>query len=119
MKELLSLRFPLGNEGMTTVRLATGGVCSQAGLDLDASEDCKVCVTESLLLLWHAGYGRAELVFFEENGLCARIAGEESGEGRACAEDEISFALLGALASDVCTEKREGRLSGISFRFGK
>ncbi len=118
MKELLSLRFPLEKEGMTTVRLATGGVCSQLGFDLDASEDCKVCVTESLLLLMHAGYACAELVFASENGLHVRVSGDGQGLGTACEEDDISFALLGALAYGVNTEKREGRLQSVSFRFG-
>ena len=77
MKRLLHLGVPLGSEIMTTVRLATGGVCSLAGLDLERSEDCKVCVTESLLLLTHAGYREASIDFSEDEGLRARIAGRE------------------------------------------
>ena len=40
MEELLTLNVLLKNELMTTVRLATGGVCSLEGLSLDGSEDC-------------------------------------------------------------------------------
>ena len=55
MDELLSLRVALSPDVMTTVRLATGGVCSLVSLSYDDGEDCKVCVTESLLLLVRGG----------------------------------------------------------------
>ena len=77
MKDLMKLELPLGGEIMTTVRLTTGGICSLAGMDLDASEDCKVCVTESLLLLMHAGYRRAAVQqpLAGQPGLRQRLAG--------------------------------------------
>ncbi len=118
MKRLLHLGVPLGSEIMTTVRLATGGVCSLAGLDLERSEDCKVCVTESLLLLTHAGYREASIDFSEDEGLRARIA----GEGEACCpasapEDDISAALLEALAEDVSVQRQGDGICAIAFRF--
>ena len=118
MKDLMKLELPLGGEIMTTVRLTTGGICSLAGMDLDASEDCKVCVTESLLLLMHAGYRRAAVSFAEEEGL---LSISLSGMGMAddaedVPEDEISEALLEALAAQVAFEKR-GRLVGVTIRF--
>ena len=120
MNGTLKMEFALRNELMTTVRLATGGVCSVAGLSLDDGEDCKVCVTESLLLLKHRGYTSAGIVFSCEDGLSVAIEGKEgNGERSAAAEDEISAALLSALAENVIMEKREGELAAISFRFGK
>ena len=118
MKELLSLRFPLESGIMTTVRLTTGGACSAVGLDLDMSEDCKVCVTESLLLLMHAGYAFARVHFSEHDGLFVQLTGEERGKGGAYTEDEISVALLEAIA-EAAFEHTGGSLTGISFRFGK
>ncbi len=118
MKEIVCIRVPLGSEIMTTVRLATGGVCALLGMDIDASEDCKVCVTESLLLLLHAGYQKAELTFSEEEGLHIAIAGMGGREGAVCApEDEISAALLEALAEGVSMEKEGGAFCSVSFRF--
>lgn len=118
MKELLSMRIPLGSELMTTVRLTTGGVCSLKGLDIDASEDCKVCVTESLLLLCHAGYGEAAIVFAEDDGLSVSVAGEgRRKKPSSIPEDEISAALLDALAESVRMEKKEGAVHSVSFRF--
>ena len=118
MEALLSLDFELKRELMTTVRLATGGVCSLMGLNLDESEDCKVCVTEGLLLLMHRGFRTANLQFFQDEGMKVRIAGGKREEiNEQSAEDEISAALLEALARDVKMEKEDGRVHTIVFRF--
>ncbi len=117
MNELMTLIFPLGSDKMTTVRLTTGGLCALASLGLDESEDCKVCVTESLLLLMHRGYREARVTFSLEGGLAVRVEGEGEGSGAPTEEDEISFALLGALNDAVSTEQREGKLKAIAFRF--
>lgn len=120
MMEILSLRVALSPDVMTTVRLATGGVCSLLSLSYDDGEDCKVCVTESLLLLLRGGYARANVVFSDGDELSVRV----EGEGAATApqqsdEDEIALALINALAQNVQMRRSEGALSGISFTFGK
>ena len=116
MEELLTLKLQLRNDLMTTVRLATGGVCSLAGLSLDGSEDCKVCVTESLLLLMHGGFSRATLRFCRGEGLEVEATGEGDGKRtEACVEDEISVALL---TEGVNLQKEGGCLRAIGFRFG-
>ena len=119
MKELMTLYFPLGSDKMTTVRLATGGLSALAGLGLDESEDCKVCVTESLLLLMHRGYASARVTFSMDEGLLVHIAGEGEGDGTPAEEDEISFALLTALNGTVQTVQSNGKLAEIMFRFGE
>ncbi len=119
MNTLMEMRFPLGSEMMTTVRLTCGGLCSLAGFDMDESEDCKVCVTESLLLLMHAGFSHAEISFAEENEelfICVNGAGERS-EPQPMSEDEISAALLEALARQVVVERKDGAVLSVSFRF--
>lgn len=119
MEELLTLKVQLKNELMTTVRLATGGVCSLAGLSLDGSEDCKVCVTESLLLLMHGGFSCATLRFCRGEGLEIEATGEGDGKRtETCVEDEISVALLNALTEGVNLQKEGGCLRAIGFRFG-
>ena len=118
MKTLMSMRFPLESNLMTTVRLAAGGICSLAGLDLDASEDFKVCVTESLLLLMHAGYSCAFVEFHEENGVRAVLTGEDrTGPAADATEDEIGAALLSALAENVEMQREGGAPVKIAFRF--
>lgn len=119
MEELLTLNVLLKNELMTTVRLATGGVCSLVGLSLDGSEDCKVCVTESLLLLMHGGYPSACVRFCTDGGLSVEVTGEGVRRSlREYAEDEISVALLNALTEGVNLQKEGGCLRTIGFRFG-
>ena len=118
MKNLLSLAFQLNHELMTTLRLATGGICSLAGLDIDATEDCKVCLTESLLLLMHSGYSQARVNFQEDGGVYIHIEAEGSKqESIATPDDGISSALLMALAGEVNMEKEGDSLKAIGFRF--
>ncbi len=118
MKEMMRLSVQLESELLTTVRLTTGGICSLAGLSLDDSEDCKVCVTEGLLLLLHSGFSDAEIFFFEEDGLCVKLVGGlREKTVQSSVEDEISYALLEALVSDLAMEKAGGALQAIIFRF--
>lgn len=118
---LLTMEFPLSREVMTTVRLATGGVCALVGLGLDEAEDCKVCVTESLLLLMHGGSRSVRVRFGrEESANCLRI--ELLGTGglvrrEKTVEEEISEALLGALVEGLEMEEVEGG-TRIGFGFG-
>ena len=118
MNALIDLKIPLESGLLTTVRLLTGGVCSLVGLGLEASEDCKVCVTESLLLLKHGGYTPARLLFTREGGIRVSISGEEGGgEPVSSMEEEISVALLQALVKDLAMNKTEAGASCISFGF--
>lgn len=116
---LFSMQFPLGRELMTTVRLVTGGICSLAGFDLDSSEDCKVCVTESLLLLLHGGCCSARVEFLRGERLRVVLTGEGGRTEREerTVEEEISAALLGALVDDL-SMTREGSEQTIAFTFG-
>ena len=117
MKEYLCLSLPLRREMMTTVRLATGGVCAVAGLSYDGGEDCKVCVTESLLLLMRRGFTAADVRFTAcDRGIDVRVQGTRGQADLSLTdEDEIALALLNALAEGVSTREAEGC---ISFVFG-
>ena len=100
-----AMELPLVSDFLTTVRLATGGVCAVSGLDVDYTEDIKVCVTEGLLILKRNGYARARVsFFFTENGKikCALSGLEQGGNAKEAgsADDEISFALLSALVAE-------------------
>lgn len=113
----LKIVCPLENEYFTTVRLTTGGICSLADFDVDSTEDFKVCVTESLLILKRSGFLSAELKFTVGEMLVCEIVGEnQSGETQNGFEDEISYALLNALLGKVEFSKDEnGRVMAISF----
>lgn len=112
-----SITTPLTGEYLTTVRLTTGGLCALAGFDLDSTEDFKVCVTESLLVLKRSGYLSARIEFQMGEMLCCAVRGEEPfGEAENGPEDEISYALLSALLGKVDYEKDEhGRVQAVAF----
>ena len=94
--------MPIEGEYLTTVRLTVGGLCALVGLDVDAIEDYKVCVTESLLLLKRNGHSAAELVFYVQDELTFAVTGtEKTGVVEESIEDEISKALLSALLGQV------------------
>ena len=108
---------PTSGDYLTTVRLTTGGLCAMAEFDVDSTEDFKVCVTESLLILKRSGYQIANITFtigealgcFVE-GVGAPVDAEES------VEDEISYALLNALLGKVEFGKNDGgRVASIAF----
>ena len=118
--KVMSLEFQLSIEIMTPVRLVTGGICALAGFDLDDAEDCKVCVTESLLLLLHRGGKNVQVSFEREDGglkisFCAEGDGEKQEKP---AEEEISVALLNALVSDLTINTKDTMMN-ISFGIGK
>lgn len=120
MNALIDLKLPLRSELFTTARLLTGGVCSLVGLSVDDSEDCKVCVTESLLLLKNSGFSSARLVFEEKDGIAVSIEGAEGdGTGELSPEEEISVALLQALVEELQLKRTERGVCKITFGFGR
>ncbi len=115
-----AMELPLVSDFLTTVRLATGGVCAVSGLDVDYTEDIKVCVTEGLLILKRNGYARARVsFFFAENGKikCALSGLEQGGNSKetGSADDEISFALLSALVAENNVTRNGERVTAITF----
>lgn len=113
--EKFSITTPLTGEYLTTVRLTTGGLCALVGFDVDAAEDYKVCVTESLLILKRNGFSSAELTFTVGETLGCTVIGKAEGEKEDVAEDEISRALLSALLGEVEFIKENDRVVKIVF----
>ena len=108
---------PVSGEYLTTVRLTTGGICALVGFDVDSTEDFKVCVTESLLILKRSGYEAAEITFTVGEALGCVVKGVGAlGEAEESIEDEISYALLDALLGKVEFVKNDGgRVASIAF----
>ncbi len=111
------VELPLTGEYLTTVRLTTGGLCALAGFDVEATEDYKVCVTESLLMLKRNGFSRARLEFVAGETLACRVCGlEQTGKPENALEDEISRALLAALVGNVeFSSGEDGTLVAVAF----
>lgn len=108
--------LPLTGEYLTTVRLTTGGLCALVGFNVDETEDFKVCVTESLLILKRNGYATANIDFEVGEALrCSIVGMGDRGKKVDEFEDEISSALLSALVGDVEFIKEEDTVTGIVF----
>ena len=90
--EKFSVSLPLTGEYLTTVRLTTGGLCALSGFDVDSTEDYKVCVTESLLILKRNGFKRAQICFEVGEMLACVVRGENRDETQEVdsLEEEIS-----------------------------
>lgn len=95
------------SEYLTAVRLVVGAVCATNGVDIDLSEDVKVCVTESCIILKNCGFDRACVTFSSIDGLEISVAGEggDVHEG----DNDFSLALIGALVS-VCNIEKNGEV---------
>lgn len=115
--EKISLSLPLSNEYLTSVRLLTGGICALAGFDVDAAEDFKVCVTESLLILKRSGFRSAVIEFGPGEALACSVSGTGArGEAEDGPDAEISYALLNALLGNAeFVRDEDGAVRRISF----
>lgn len=100
------LNFSLcDREYLTAVRLVVGAVLACEDADLDATEDFKVCVTESCIILKNCGYEGVEITFKTDGAVKAEVCG--LGGKPAAADNEFSLALVSALVSD-CEILRDG-----------
>lgn len=116
------IRFPLKEKYFVSLRLATAGVCDLAGLDVEETEDFKLCVAEACLALMRAGYCSAEVALREENGVSATVTGAEEGcvcGKRAADGAEFTLSLLRELVSEVTFGEKEGRIYRIHLKYAK
>lgn len=120
MSTYFDFSLSLDSALFTTVRLSVGGLASAAGLDVDETEDFKVCVTESLLLFKRNGYLRCEAHFtLGEGVLSARLTAADEGGEREDSEmeNEISMALLGVLVDEAeFTKGADERVTGVALQ---
>ena len=114
--EKFSVTLPLTGEYQTTVRLTTGGLCALVGFDVDATEDFKVGVTESLLILKRNGFQTAQIEYrIGEKLGCSVVGNGACLDKEDSFEDEISCALLSALVENVEFVKEADRVVKIVF----
>lgn len=114
MKEF-TVKFNLcDSEYMTALRLVCGAICSVHGLDVDESEDFKVCVTESAIILKNCGFNSCTVVFKDDGGLWCEVSGE--GGALKSGENELSLALISALVSECDIERSGEAISKVTLR---
>ena len=111
MMKDFKLSFCLSDSKLfTALRLAVGGVCAAADIDIDAAEDFKVSVTESCLILKNCGFDGAEITLRAGEGVSASVRGLQPGELKA-GENDMSLALISALVSS-CEIQKSGDAIG-------
>ena len=105
MKDFTVKFYLSDSEYMTALRLVCGAVCSAHGLDLDAMEDFKVCVTESAIIFKRCGFDRVTATFSGGEDVACTVYGE--GGAPVEGENELSLALVSALVKE-CDIVRRG-----------
>lgn len=107
MKDMC-VKFHLSDSAyMTALRLVAGAVCSAHDIDVDTSEDFKVCVTESAIILKNCGFETATVTFHGGEGVCCTVEG--GGGNPKESENDFSLALISALVGE-CDIVRNGEI---------
>ncbi|MGN1061006.1 MAG: hypothetical protein ACI4QN_04660 [Candidatus Coproplasma sp.] len=110
-----TVKFCLADsEFMTAVRLTVGAVCAVADVDIDATEDMKVCVTESCLYLKGCGYENVTVQLGCDGGVTATVCGE--GGTPEDNDNGFSLALISALVSSCEIERKDGLVNKLTLK---
>lgn len=104
MKDMC-VKFYLSDSAyITALRLVAGAVCSAHDIDVDTSEDFKVCVTESAIILKNCGFETATVTFRGGDGVSCTVEG--GGGNPKESQNEFSLALISALVGECAIAKR-------------
>ncbi len=117
MKKRIKLSLPLISECVVSARLTAGVVCSILKLDIDQTEDVKLCVSEACNILLGQNFCVAEISFDFEDKLAMEVSGISCGDEH-MAEGEtfdLSVMLLNALSDSTEFVSHEGLIQKISF----
>ena len=110
-----TVKFCLADsEFMTAVRLTVGAVCAVADVDVDVTEDMKVCVNESCLYLKDCGYKDVTVQLSCDGGVVATVCGE--GGTPKENENQFSLALISALVSSCEIERKDGLVNKLTLK---
>ena len=109
MKNCFVIEFPLEEKYFVSLRLATAGICDVAELDVEKSEDFKLCVAEACLSLMRAGFSAARVQLSGEDGMQALISGvgDVAKTPKLSAEGEqFTLSLLAELVDELNIERK-------------
>ncbi len=119
MKNSFVMEFPLDEKYFVSLRLATAGVCDVAMLDVEKTEDFKLCVAEACLSLMRAGYSTARVAICGDDGMCARVEGVgpcEDAPKLSLDGEQFTLSLLQELVDDVQIERADGKIRYIEMK---
>lgn len=116
-KEIL-LQIPLCSNNLLCARLTTSAVCSLLKLNIDESEDIKVCVNEACLIIMGNNFSRVRLKYDMQENLRISVQGDGNCGSNSINLDknakEISLMLLNSLIDKVEYQKEDGIISSIT-----
>lgn len=113
MRDLV-IKFYLADSAyMTALRLVSGAYLALHDIDVDASEDFKVCVTESAIILKNCGFEQAEITFCGGDAACT-VKGK-GGTPRE-SENDFSLALISALVKSCEIERKGGIIERVTLK---
>lgn len=114
MKDMC-VKFYLSDSAyITALRLVAGAVCSAHDIDVDTSEDFKVCVTESAIILKNCGFETATVTFRGGDGVSCTVEG--GGGSPQESQNEFSLALISALVGECAIAKRGEIIERVSLK---
>ena len=112
----VEIRVPADPAYVATLRLSAASLAARCDLTIDDIEDLRLAVDEACaLLLPHAADGSTlDAVFVLDRGhlaVTASIAARGSADGATIDRSGFAWTVLGALASSVDIDARDGRLA--------
>ena len=102
------------SEYFTALRLVAGAILSSRVDDLDALDDFKVCVTESVLIFKNCGFEEAEVTFTSGEKTVCEVRG--LGGKPFAGDNELSLALIPARVEDFDISRRGEVIEKVSFK---
>ena len=117
MKKTIKLSLPLLSECIISARLTAGVICSILKLDIDQTEDIKLCVSEACNILLNQNFCTAEITFDFEDNLKLEFFGTSCTKGQLSTNDstDLSVMLLNALSDSAEFFENEGIINKICF----
>lgn len=112
MKDLTLQFYTDDTAYYTALRLVAGTVCSISDVDIDATDDFKVCITEGAIILKNNGFEKVTATFTNNGKVACTLSGE--GGTVAEADNELSIALISALIDECHIERKGEAISSIT-----
>lgn len=115
MMSPFTVKFNLSeSKYFTALRLVAGAILSSRVDDLDALDDFKVCVTESVLIFKNCGFEEAEVTFTSGDATVCEVKG--LGGKPFAGDNELSLALIPALVEDFEISRRGDVIEKVTFK---
>jgi anti-sigma regulatory factor (Ser/Thr protein kinase) len=116
MEKEIVLELPLCSNNLLCARLTTFAVCSLMKIDINETEDIKVCVNEACLIMMNSRYSNVNVKYNMENNLKICVQGSGSCLNPINSDEdskELSLMLLNSLVDEVDYKKDGGIISSI------